>query len=796
MIRLKNISKFYKDNDNNITTGLKRVSMEFEKGEFVVIAGESGSGKSTLLNIISGMLPYEEGELYFCEKETSYYGKEEWEAYRRNYISVVYQDYNLIDSYTVLQNVETALLIAGTSKEEAEEKARKYIDKVGLTAQIKHRASNLSSGQKQRLSIARALAKETDVIVADEPTGNLDEENGRQICAIFKELAEDHLVIMVTHNYDQVKDLATRKIRLYNNELAEDELLKPKYDIEDKVTKIDPDEGLDKKAKEKKKRETVNRFVLINKKAQPKRNLLMFSVYVALMFAMFVFVGTVITNSDDATSKVYDSDNMSNADKTRMIVVREDGKMMTDEDIKTILNISHVKYVDKYDYVGDYNYYYNEDEDYIIRYNKKLSETDTPATTTVKLVEEDKFMKSVTCLTEADIIEGKIATGRYEVVVPKKDAKLLGETVTFYFECSERLKGDAIIGMPMKVVGVTDLEVNQCFFSEKFCSNLSVDFIAPNTKIYTIGAADYGNGVLPIESYDALSEDEKNDYEDALAELAETNSTKYTNPNLHAYRQYQSVFIINEELEGYDIIMAPSFYARNYYLAIDDSVIQQYAYNDAAFVYKYVDENGENQLKTLTLRLKNDMNTSSSQIIEVSEQFFDEVYPDRNLSQVCIYIEDYAYTDDVMSALTAKGYNNFSVFRVGAKEYDEDTVYAKLQIICISLAASVGIFLIGIFIIHTMMKLKKKDFIVYDCLGMDNRVRYNIIKTDLLLNSIVACTVVLAIVFILNMREIEIISNIVKYYRWYTYIVIYVIAIAMANLTSRIFNKYLGKVIK
>ena len=112
MIRLKNVSKFYKDSENNITTGLKKVSMEFEKGEFVVIAGECGSGKSTLLNIISGMLPYEEGELYFCGKETSYYGKEEWEAYRRNYISVVYQDYNLIDSYTVLQNVETALLIA------------------------------------------------------------------------------------------------------------------------------------------------------------------------------------------------------------------------------------------------------------------------------------------------------------------------------------------------------------------------------------------------------------------------------------------------------------------------------------------------------------------------------------------------------------------------------------------------------------------------------------------------------------------------------------------------------------
>ncbi len=799
MIRLKNISKFYKDSDNNITTGLKRVSMEFEKGEFVVIAGESGSGKSTLLNIISGMLPYEEGELYFCGKETSYYGKEEWEAYRRNYISVVYQDYNLIDSYTVLQNVETALLIAGTSKEEAEEKARKYIDKVGLTEQIKNRASNLSSGQKQRLSIARALAKETDVIVADEPTGNLDEENGRQIAAIFKELAEDHLVIMVTHNYDQVKDLATRKIRLYNNELAEDEVLKPKNDIKDEVTKVDPDEGLDKKAREKKNRKTVNRFVMINKKAQPKRNLLMFSVYVALMLALFVFVGTVISNSDDATSKVYQSNNMSNEDKTRMIVVRSDGNEMTDDDIEKILNIKHVKYIDEYDYVGDINYYYKEDEDYLYRYNKRLSAYDTPETTVIKLLEDDKFMKSSTCLSEEDIIEGSLPTGRYEVVVPESDKKLLGETVTFYFECSERWKGDVTIGIQMKVVGVTDLEKNQCFFSETFCRDLSVDFLDANTKLYALGILDYGCGVLSLEEYEALDSSTKRELEGYIDDLIYSGKCDYMSPPYtEAYYtpQYQSTYIINEELEGYNVILSPSYYARTYYADVDEELIQYYNYNDAAFVYTYVDEYGIEQQKGLTVRLSNEMNISSSQVIEVSEEFFNELFPERNTEQICIYIEDYAYTDEVMKELTKSGYNNFSVYRVGGKEYDEATVMAKLQIICISLGASVGIFVIGIFIIHMMMKLKKKDFVVYDCLGMDNRVRYSIIRTDLILNAIIACVVVFIIIFILNMRDITLITNLVKYYRWYSYLLLLVIAVVMAHLTSKVFNGYLKKIIK
>ncbi len=791
MIRLKNISKFYKDSDNNITTGLKKVSMEFHKGEFVVIAGESGSGKSTLLNIISGMLPYEEGEMYFCGKETSYYGKEEWEAYRRNYISVVYQDYNLIDSYTVLQNVETALLIAGTSKEDAREKALKYIEKVGLTEQKNNRATNLSSGQKQRLSIARALAKETDVIVADEPTGNLDEENGRQISAIFKELAEDHLVIMVTHNYDQVKDLATRKIRLYNNELAEDEVLKPKCDIEDVITRVDPDLGLDKKEKEKKTKKTVNRFVWINKLAQPKRNFLMFSVYVALILALYVFIGTVIANSDDATSKIYDNDKMPNTDKTRIIAVKTDGNMVTDEDVKKLTSIKHVKYVDRYDYIGDINYYYKKDEDYRLVFNRQLSETDTPEMTQIKLVSDDKYMKSVTCLTNEDIIEGEIAKGRYEVVVSKKDKDLLGETVRFYFECSQRWKGDAIIGVDMKVVGVTDIEENQCFFSSTFCNDLSIDYIDINSALFCIGVEQYGAGVYPLDMYESLDEMKKGEMDSTV--WTYQNDGKVDEQIISVFRQYQAVIIVNESLSGNEVILSPNFFARAYKLAIDDSVIQYYLYNDAAFTYYSFDEEGKKVKNNMTLRLLNAENTSDSQIMEVSEELFNTLFPTRNVNQICIYIDDYAYVDDVMSDLTTSGYYNFNVFRVGAKEYDEVTVMAKLQIIVISLAASIAIFFIGIFMIHMMMKLKKKDFIVYDCLGMDYRVRYSIVKTDLTINAIIAYIVVMIIVIILNFRDVEIFVNLIKYYRWYYYILLFVISLVMARLTARFYNKYLLK---
>ena len=211
MIRLEKISKYYHSN-NGVSLGLRKINLEFRKGEFVAITGESGSGKSTLLNVLSGNDTYEEGELYVNGMGTSHFTKEEWEDYRRDYIGFVYQGYNLIDSYTVLENVKAAIIIR-EDYYDMDEKAMKYLEKVGLTEVAYHKATELSSGQKQRLSIARALAKETETIVADEPTGNLDVENGMEIMGILHELSKEKLVIVVTHNYDQAAPFATRKIR-------------------------------------------------------------------------------------------------------------------------------------------------------------------------------------------------------------------------------------------------------------------------------------------------------------------------------------------------------------------------------------------------------------------------------------------------------------------------------------------------------------------------------------------------------------------------------------------------------
>ena len=142
MLKLTNISKYYHSNDI-VALGLRKVNLEFKLGEFIAVTGESGSGKSTLLNVISGLDTYEDGEMYVNDEETSYFSIEEWESYRRQYIGFVFQNYNIIDSYSVLENVMVALTIQGYDPLKRRARALELIDKVGLSSHVHHKASKL-----------------------------------------------------------------------------------------------------------------------------------------------------------------------------------------------------------------------------------------------------------------------------------------------------------------------------------------------------------------------------------------------------------------------------------------------------------------------------------------------------------------------------------------------------------------------------------------------------------------------------------------------------------------------------
>lgn len=225
-IKLQNVTKYYQDGDKS-TKGIENVSLSFDTdGSFVVITGESGAGKSTLIRVLTGLEDFDEGEITFDNVPLSGMSdKERHELYSRN-ISFVFQDYNLVESFTAKENIKLALVRAGEDLKSAEKKALEVLEKVGLKDQANFRTSKLSGGERQRVAIARSLALETKVIIFDEPTGNLDQNTSKEIIDLIKEVSKGRLIIYVTHEYYQVQDVVTRHIVLKDGGVESDTIIR------------------------------------------------------------------------------------------------------------------------------------------------------------------------------------------------------------------------------------------------------------------------------------------------------------------------------------------------------------------------------------------------------------------------------------------------------------------------------------------------------------------------------------------------------------------------------------------
>ncbi len=200
LIELKNVSKFYRMGDN-IVKALDGVDLIVEKGDFVAIMGPSGSGKSTGMNLTGSLDLATKGEIYLDGVNIETLGESELAQIRGQKIGFIFQSFNLIPNLTTLENVALPMMFQGIEKEEREEKAKKMLDKVGLGDRLDHYPNQLSGGQQQRVAIARALANNPDIILADEPTGNLDTKTGEIVIEFLEKLNnEGKTIIMVTHD--------------------------------------------------------------------------------------------------------------------------------------------------------------------------------------------------------------------------------------------------------------------------------------------------------------------------------------------------------------------------------------------------------------------------------------------------------------------------------------------------------------------------------------------------------------------------------------------------------------------
>ena len=390
-IELRKVSKYYAGEDS-VSMGFSRIDLDLDIGEFVAITGESGSGKSTLLNVISGLDTYEEGEMFVCGEDTTAYGTEDYEVYRKTYIGNIFQDFNLINSYTVYQNIEAVMLLSGKKKNECKDRINELIDLVGLSKYKRTKVSRLSGGQKQRVAIARALAKNAPIIVADEPTGNLDSKSAMSVMETLAKVSTDKLVVVVTHNYDQAEPYVTRKLTMHDGKIIEDKTIAPPRlsSAEEYIAEagtygaasgaeapegggdLQPREGRVARAAKAERAADAGKISMHSEVIRPKRmrksselrlgvrNTFNLPAKFILLFIVYFFVSTAVL-SQYATTKnsMHESDLLGsnpyfmNASSDRMIVKKADETSFTDADFEAVASTPNIKNIVKNDLAID-----------------------------------------------------------------------------------------------------------------------------------------------------------------------------------------------------------------------------------------------------------------------------------------------------------------------------------------------------------------------------------------------------------------------------------------------------------
>ena len=258
MLTVRNISKVYKTG-TLVQNALDDVSLSFRDTEFVAVLGPSGSGKTTLLNIIGGLDHYDSGEMAIDGVSTKGYSARDWDTYRNHTIGFIFQSYYLIPHQSILSNVEIAMTLSGVSKDERRKRALEALERVGLADQAHKKPNQLSGGQMQRVAVARALVNNPSVLLADEPTGALDSDTGEQVMQLLKEIAADHLVIMVTHNADLADRYATRVVHLKDGQVTEDS---DSFDPAALVAEEEPEVSKKPEEKPKKKKRPSMSFAM------------------------------------------------------------------------------------------------------------------------------------------------------------------------------------------------------------------------------------------------------------------------------------------------------------------------------------------------------------------------------------------------------------------------------------------------------------------------------------------------------------------------------------------------------
>ena len=771
-IELKKVSKYYAGEDS-VSMGFSRIDLNLDIGEFVAITGESGSGKSTLLNVISGLDTYEEGEMFVCGEDTTAYGTEDYEIYRKTYIGNIFQDFNLINSYTVYQNIEAVMLLSGKKKKECRERILELIDKVGLSEYRRTKVSKLSGGQKQRVAIARALAKDAPIIVADEPTGNLDSASAESVMETLYKVSADKLVVIVTHNYEQAEQYVTRKLTMHDGKIIEDKTVAPPRSLTDAdyvmVADVvgDTAAGVERTQAERPggrvargggrtARSEVERPKKMRKSSEIRlgvRNTFNLPAKFILLFIVYFFVSTaVLTQYATAKNSMHENELLGtnpyfiNAKPDRIIVKKNDESKFEDADFEAIRNTENIKEIVKNDLAVDSGVSFNMD-DFIV---------------------EGPVMP-VTQVEEKDVSYGHMPENDYEIVI-KLDA-------TSDALISVANGGEEYIG---KQVRLQDMNQMQTYEFDKpiTVAGIIVDTSLDEDSDYslygysTVYASDTVSSELLVSMMAASSKAEMN-FAGTKVE-SENDRAVFSSPKVPDGK----VFILEDQ----------SYYYKDQEAKDKDFKLKvKNRFFESEGKYKVGEVLTQKNCTSLVGIPKDEFDMYYNCVF-ISNKDFKELF-DRGFYQISAYMENEQDSENTLAALNEKGFTTLAL-----KDSLTDSTggfnvvvnllnYGKLALIFIVL------FFIAYGVIKLIMRSRNSYYSTLRILGATKKNTDNILRVELILMMAIAYAIDMAFVVLVKLGYINI-KKITKLLYFLTPLDYGLLALALLLMSLLIANRY------
>ncbi len=735
MIKLKNVSKFYYSK-GVVASGFTKLNLELNLGEFVAITGESGSGKSTLLNVISGLDSYEEGEMYINGEETSHYTEKDAEEYRRKYIGNIFQSFNLVNSYTVYQNIELVLLINGYKRKEVKSKILDIIKQVDLTKYKNTKVSKLSGGQKQRVAIARALAKDTPVIVADEPTGNLDSRSAASVLKILSEISKNKLVVVVTHNYEQIEEYATRKIRMHDGKILEDKIIKKYEEVKEVKTSDYKD------------------ITFFNKLRLGLRNTFNVIPKFLLLLLVYLFV-TLAVASEYSTLKKQEYENskmgynmfFTNTNDSRIVINKLDKSSFTEEEYNNILSLKNVDKVVKEDLMIDNTVSLNSDNYYFTGY-----------------------------IFDIDLLNGSLDKGR----MPEKDNEVIIETTKddYYFNYEEE-----------SIYNTEFTMINDNAYSETLESKVKIVGVKYIDSVKENNMFSYTTNSIYVNSkiLDEIRKSTNEGYSKTTSTINGNTFESYSYSNQYKIKPSSKVpsgyVVISSDMD----YLCKKFNCKNSVMNIKIDNIY-YSENLNLKVYRTYDKT---TFKKYTGYSDYDMNNG---IYYINSKDYNAIYNKDNY-QSSVFVKDVKNVKNTIDELKSMGYRTLYVKDTLVNPYEDALVFTSLFLTIFLTVVTVGLFFIAYFIIKIILKSRNVYFSTIRILGSSKKTAKSLLNIELFTVFNLAFFIIMTLFILVykNIIDFNYFKDLIEYLKLKDYILLYGILFVISYFITRKYAKSLFK---